>query len=146
MSQQINKYMSETAYTSHEQENRFAGDYRSMKLNTELDKHKANHGHEENMAKLGIEKELKEAELANELELKKYTYKTQLGWLGRVFGGVEVASKYITAIICVFVLIGMITLSIIAYDCNDGISKIKDIWSIGTPILTLSLGYLFGKN
>lgn len=138
--------MSETTYTTNSEETRFANDYRSLKLNTELDKHKANHGHEEVMAKLGIDKELKVAEIKSNLELRKYQYKTQLGWLGVVFGGAQVASKYITAIICILVLIGMITLSIIAYNCEDGISKIKDIWGIGTPILTLSLGYLFGKN
>lgn len=135
-----------TTYTTTDEGSRYAGDYKSLKLNTELDKHKADHSHEENMARMQIDKQLREKEIEAEIDLKKYEYRKKLGWLGVIFGGVESASKNITAIICVLILIGMIWLSVYAYDCDNGILKIKDIWGIGTPILTLSLGYLFGKN
>ena len=135
-----------TTYITTDEGSRYAGDYKSLKLNTELDKHKADHSHKENMARMGIDKQLREKEIEAEIDLKKYEYRKKLGWLGVIFGGVESASKNITAIICVLILIGMIWLSVYAYDCDNGILKIKDIWGIGTPILTLSLGYLFGKN
>lgn len=98
--------------------------------------------HDEEMAKIANETEIKKAEI--DAETKRQS--KQLGWLGHIFGSPEGASKYITATICLITLIGMIWLSIKAYNCEDGIARIKDIWSIGSPIVTLSLGYLFGKN
>ena len=98
--------------------------------------------HDEEMAKIAKDTKIREAEINAEAE----RYKRQLGWLGRIFGSPEGASKYITATICLITLIAMIWLSIKAYNCEDGIVRIKDIWSIGSPIVTLSLGYLFGKN
>lgn len=98
--------------------------------------------HDEEMAKIAKDTKIREAEINAEAE----RYKRQLGWLGRIFGSPDGASKYITATICLITLIGMICLSIEAYNCEDGITRIKDIWSIGSPIVTLSLGYLFGKN
>lgn len=138
--------LGENTYVRPDQSDRFSDDYKSLKLNTELNKHKANHSHAEAMTRMDIEKQLKEQEIKADLELKKYSYRKKLGWLGIIFGGEKEASKNITATICVLTITGMIVLSICAYNCEDGISKIKDIWSIGTPILTLSLGYLFGKN
>ena len=98
--------------------------------------------HYEEMARISNELKLKEAEINAETKRQG----RQLGWLGHIFGSPEGASKYITATICITTLVGMVWLSICAFNCVDGISKIKDIWSIGSPILTLSLGYLFGKN
>lgn len=98
--------------------------------------------HDEEMAKISNEAEIKKAEI--DAETKRQS--KHLGWLGHIFGSPEGASKYITATICLITLIGMICLSIKAYNCEDGIARIKDIWSIGSPIVTLSLGYLFGKN
>ena len=98
--------------------------------------------HDEEMAKISNDAEIKKAKIAAETKLQT----KHLGWLGHIFGSPEGASKYITATICLITLIGMICLSIKAYNCEDGIARIKDIWSIGSPIVTLSLGYLFGKN
>ena len=98
--------------------------------------------HDEEMARIEQQTKIREAEI----DAEKEKHKKNLGWIGCIFGSPEGASKYITATICIATLVGMIWLSICAYNCVDGISKIKDIWSIGTPILTLSLGYLFGKN
>ena len=98
--------------------------------------------HDEEMAKIANDLKLKEVEI--DAETKRQS--KHLGWLGHIFGSPEGASKYITATICLIILIGMIWLSIKAYNCEDGIARIKDIWSIGSPIVTLSLGYLFGKK
>ena len=98
--------------------------------------------HDEEMAKIANEAEIKKKEIDAETKRRS----KQLGWLGHIFGSPEGASKYITAMICIIMLIAMIWLSICSYNCVDGIAQIKDVWSIGTPILTLSLGYLFGKN
>ena len=98
--------------------------------------------HDEEMAKIEQQTKIRGAEI----EAEKDIHKKNLGWLGHIFGSPEGASKYITATICLITLIGMICLSIKAYNCEDGIARIKDIWSIGSPIVTLSLGYLFGKN
>ena len=102
----------------------------------------AKFAHDEEMARIDNEAKIKEAEIKS----KDRQHRKELGWLGHVFGNPAGASKYITATICIITLIGMIWLSICAYNCVDGISKIKEIWSIGSPIVTLSLGYLFGKN
>lgn len=102
----------------------------------------AQYVHEEEMAKIANETKIKEAEIKAQAK----RHRAELGWLGHIFGSQSGASKYITATICMITLTGMIWLSICTYNCVDGISKIKDIWSIGSPILTLSLGYLFGKN
>ena len=98
--------------------------------------------HVEEMARIANELTLKETEINAETERQS----KHLGWLGHIFGSPEGASKYITATICLITLIAMVWLSIMAYNCEDGIARIKDIWSIGSPIVTLSLGYLFGKN
>jgi hypothetical protein len=98
--------------------------------------------HDEEMAKIANDVEIKKTEIAADTKRQS----KHLGWLGHIFGGPEGASKYITATICLITLIGMICLSIKAYRCEDSIARIKDIWSIGSPIVTLSLGYLFGKN
>ena len=113
-----------------------------MKLQLKTDHEKAKLSHEEEMVKIANDAQIKKKEIGEETKRQS----KHLGWLGHVFGSPEGASKYITATICLITLIGMICLSIKAYNCEDGIARIKDIWSIGSPIVTLSLGYLFGKN
>lgn len=112
------------------------------KLELKTAHERAKLSHDEEMAKIANELKLKEAEINAETERQS----KHLGWLGHIFGSPEGASKYITATICLITLIAIIWLSIKAYNCEDGIARIKDIWSIGSPIVTLSLGYLFGKN
>jgi len=54
----------------------------------------------------------------------------------------------ISAIFVVFscICVSLIILVIYGYKISDITQSIKDIWSVFTPILTLSLGYLFGKR
>lgn len=44
------------------------------------------------------------------------------------------------------ICISLVVLVIYDYKINDITQSIKDVWSVFTPILTLSLGYLFGKR
>ena len=74
------------------------------------------------------------------------TIEKNLGWIGKTFGSAENASKNITATICVLMLIGVAVVSVVVY-CNErDISKVEGLWDMVLPIITLSLGYLFGKK
>ena len=70
-----------------------------------------------------------------------------LGLLGRLFGGGLHASKNITALICLILLVVAVVFSFVVYfgDCNKD-KLIEYFWDTITPIITLSLGYLFGRK
>lgn len=70
----------------------------------------------------------------------------QLGWIGRFFGSDENASKNITATICILLLLGASIISIIVYFFNQDLPFVKAMWQNILPVITLSLGYLFGKK
>ncbi|HGA3141950.1 TPA: hypothetical protein ACIR59_004264 [Enterobacter hormaechei] len=40
----------------------------------------------------------------------------------------------------------LVVMSIYGYEIKTVLDSIKDIWGVFTPILTLALGYLFGKQ
>lgn len=40
----------------------------------------------------------------------------------------------------------LVVMSIYGYEIKTLLDSIKDIWGVFTPILTLALGYLFGKQ
>lgn len=69
-----------------------------------------------------------------------------LGAIGRFFGSSEHASKNITATICLTLIIGVSVISCWVYYTKDDIAFIKNMWINISPIITLSLGYLFGKK
>ncbi|AZP43681.1 hypothetical protein EJP81_18245 [Rahnella aquatilis] len=54
----------------------------------------------------------------------------------------------VSAIFVVFSCLAaaLIVLSIYGYQISELSQSIKDIWGVFTPILTLALGYLFGKQ
>ncbi len=84
----------------------------------------------------------KKIELQHELD----KIDKNLGCIGRTFGSAENASKNITAILCVLLLVGVTVVSIIVY-CNEKtVSAVAGLWDGILPIITLSLGYLFGKK
>ena len=99
------------------------------------------------------ERDLQKEQHDFDLECKKLdqqheqeTITKNLGLIGRTFGCAENASKNITATLCVLLLIGVTIVSIIVY-CNErDISKVMGLWDSVLPIITLSLGYLFGKK
>ena len=70
-----------------------------------------------------------------------------LGLLGKFFGGENISSKNITAFVCAILLLGVLAFSIIIYYINkDDKSFIGQLWEKVIPIITLSLGYLFGHK
>ena len=99
------------------------------------------------------EKELQKEQHEFALECKKLdqmheqeTIDKNLGWIGQTFGSAENASKNITATICILMLIGVVIVSVVVY-CNErDISRVEGLWDMILPIITLSLGYLFGKK
>lgn len=72
--------------------------------------------------------------------------KTKLGFVGCLFGAGENASKNITATICIILLIGGASVSFYAYACKGDAELAGSVWNVISPIITLSLGYIFGKN
>lgn len=96
--------------------------------------------------------QLKEQHLHEEkMADKKYQYETNiqkqsLGWFGRLFGSQENSSRNITGIICLSFVAGATLVSLIVYFCSSDIKFIKGMWEVICPIITLSLGYLFGKK
>ncbi len=70
----------------------------------------------------------------------------KLGIVGKLFGTQENASKNIAATVLIVLLIGGLILSGIAYCCYNDIDFIKTIWQTLIPVITLALGYIFGKQ
>lgn len=69
-----------------------------------------------------------------------------LGVIGRLFGSSEHASKNITASVCLLLILGVSIISCWVYYAKQDIVFIKSMWTNISPIITLSLGYLFGKK
>ena len=70
----------------------------------------------------------------------------ELGWIGRIFGGERNSSKNITAFINVCLILGASIISVIVYFDKKDIPFVESLWTSILPIVTLSLGYLFGKK
>lgn len=69
-----------------------------------------------------------------------------LGLVGKLFGAEGVASKNITALF-LFLAIACVTIvSLFVYWKGRDIEFISKMWGWLSPIITLSLGYLFGKK
>lgn len=69
-----------------------------------------------------------------------------LGLLGKLFGGEQNSSKNIAALINICLIIGATAISLLIYFTEHDKSFVKAIWTGILPIVTLSLGYLFGKK
>lgn len=105
---------------------------------------KEEHDHEEKMVKLKYENEqtLKDKECQHEANINNQS----LGWFGRLFGSQENSSRNITGIICLSFVAGATLISLMVYFCKDDTAFVKRMWEVICPIITLSLGYLFGKK
>lgn len=77
---------------------------------------------------------------------EKELLNTNLGTMGRLFGSADHASKNITASICLLLILGASIISCWIYYTKQDIAFIKNMWTNICPIITLSLGYLFGKK
>ncbi|TKG94112.1 hypothetical protein EYV94_15290 [Puteibacter caeruleilacunae] len=90
------------------------------------------------------EQELLDKKNAHEIALRD----KELGWLGKIFGGRELTASNISGALIILLLIIGVTLTCFLIFCSkpeDDIS-IEGIWSILTPIITLTLGYVFGSK
>lgn len=69
-----------------------------------------------------------------------------LGLIGYLFGSAENASKNIAALICLILILGASLFTWNIYQSGSDNSFIETIWQIVLPVVTLSLGYIFGKK
>ena len=69
-----------------------------------------------------------------------------LGWMGLIFGGKELTALNISGLLIFLLLFIGLCLTYIVYDKSTGIENILKVWSIITPIITLTLGYIFGNK
>lgn len=78
----------------------------------------------------------------HEMEMKS----AELGYVGKMFGAEGVASRNITALILLVAIVCVSVVSIIVYLKDKDVDFIGKMWGWLSPIITLSLGYLFGKK
>ena len=69
-----------------------------------------------------------------------------LGWFGFIFGGKELISLNISGVLIIFLLFTGLIISINIYKEKSDLDNIVKIWGIITPLITLTLGYLFGNK
>lgn len=105
-----------------------------------IEQNKELYKHEQNQLKEQHKYQEKENEHSRETE------KIKLGRIGRWFGTGENASKNITATICILLIVGGAVVSLYAYAWKNDKDLVEKIWGTIAPIITLSLGYLFGKK
>lgn len=103
-----------------------------------------NNNHEISLKKEDHEHQEKIKNIEN--QDKQKTLDKDIGLIGKFFGRAENASKNITATLCILLLVGITIVSAIVYYNERNISNIKELWEGILPIITLSLGYLFGKK
>lgn len=70
----------------------------------------------------------------------------ELGRIGLFFGTAENSSKNISALICFLLLSAIIVMSGIVYYLDKDKDFIGNLWQMILPVITLSLGYIFGKR
>jgi len=79
---------------------------------------------------------------ATELLLKSKGMDLESGWLGKLFGSSKTAPSNIAGLSLLLLLSPGIALLFTAGTAMTA----GDYWKLITPIITLILGYLFGKN
>ena len=86
---------------------------------------------------------LQEQQHAHENELRQ----KELGWLGKFFGSSDNGAKNIAFTVIILLIVGVTFVSILAYlqDMPDR-DLISKVWNMVIPVITLSLGYIFGKK
>ena len=100
--------------------------------------------HQQTMAKEDHDFQLKLQMAQHDQEAKMKN--KELGWIGVLFGTAENASKNIAALISLILIIRSIVFSCVIYRSGADNSFIETIWQRALPVVTLSLGYIFGKK
>ena len=88
---------------------------------------------------------IKVIENQNELKLRQ----SEKGWVGSFWGSNNNAPNNIAGIVILLLLtFGLLYtfIIIIWYPTKDVASNIRDLWAIISPLITLGMGYLFGKK
>jgi hypothetical protein len=80
-------------------------------------------------------------EVPGELDLKARELELTAGWLGRIFGAAKNAPLNIAGLVAVLLVATGIALLFFA-----GSMTASDFWKISTPMITLILGYIFGRK
>ena len=63
------------------------------------------------------------------------------GFLGKFFGGPLASPSNIAGAVCL-----LLVLSGICFTVYQGLDRCADYWKVISPLITLSLGYIFGKK
>lgn len=89
----------------------------------------------------------------HELEILEKNHKHEikcknkdLGWLGFLFGGKELTALNISGFLIILLIIIGCYLTSKVFNNKEDIDNVLKIWSIITPIITLTLGYIFGNK
>ena len=92
-------------------------------------------------------KKIIDADLEKE-RLDQETKKSERGWLGKLFGAGTHSPNNIAGLLIIILLLIAIgyTIFMLCYCPLDTHSQVIDFWGINTPLITLALGYLFGKS
>lgn len=69
-----------------------------------------------------------------------------LGKVGCIFGASDNSSRNIAAVICFVLLVAIIGMSCVAYYMYEDKYFVTTLWQLVLPVITLSLGYIFGKK
>jgi hypothetical protein len=109
-----------------------------------LKQSKLNQTHEKNILteKNKHELDVLEKKNAHDVKLKD----KELGWFGIFFGGKELISLNISGILIIFLIVTGLVLSVKIYSKPEDLDNIIKIWGIITPLVTLTLGYIFGSK
>lgn len=70
-----------------------------------------------------------------------------IGWLGKFFGTSDNGARNIAITTIILLLVGASVFSIVVYCCNkEDMTIISNVWNKVIPVITLALGYIFGKK
>lgn len=91
---------------------------------------------------------IENATLLEQAKITNEEKKSERGWLGRFFGsGIHSPNNIAGLLILVLLFIAVCyTAFMLVYEPKTTHSNVLDFWGIITPLITLSLGYLFGKS
>ncbi|EKT3964961.1 hypothetical protein SL053_002221 [Flavobacterium psychrophilum] len=110
----------------------------------QLKQSKLNQTHEKSLLTENNKHELEVLEKKNshEVVLKD----KELGWFGLFFGGKELISLNLSGMLLIFLILSGVILSFKIYNKTEDLENILKIWGVITPIITLTLGYIFGNK
>lgn len=81
-------------------------------------------------------------------KIEKEAEKEERGLLGRLWGSIDHSSNNIAGLFIILLfLVGILyTIWMLFLDSCDNHKKILEFWAMLTPLMTLALGYIFGRS